>query len=324
MGFRFLSIALLLVGPAFVQAARPAIVDRAKLFTPAVVERANHQIDDIRQQYGIGLWLDTFTELPGKAAEELPQYKSRSKKNALYHRVALELAEQEGVDGLYVLVTTEPPNTTVVGWPSAASEGRTSTTFWRPSTWVNRDEGRESEARPIAEGGGLSRVKRDKLREDFARDLGTDPDRALLALVSHFQRFVKQRASVAPSPLGTLPALIVVGALLGVWLMLSLFRRLAARRQAFATGEPAVSRYQPALLGSLFGMPSAFWIYDRLFNIQRPRADLASASVPVPVDHRLDHHIQQPPTAISASPEEDHPAPGESERQPESRNDHES
>jgi hypothetical protein len=254
-------VTILVAGPVVAEPARrPAVIDQAKLFSPAAVERANLLVAAIREQYGIDLVVDTIEELPGQSEATFRSMRTSAMRR-LYHDVALDRADNEGVDGIYFLVTTKPRYVVVVGWPPAR---------------------RESEDLPLDQGGGLSTTKREtKMRQPFVRELGDDPDAALLRLVYHFRAAVKERLPPPPSPLGTFQAAILVGVMFGAWVALMLLQRAVARRQATATGEPCRSLYQPAMLGSLFGVPAGFWIYDRLFRSERPPAGTAVVVEPL-------------------------------------------
>ncbi len=255
-------LTILLAGSALAAGppSRPAVIDKAKLFSPQAVERANQRIATIQKDYHIGLYVDTLTELPDIDPAKFRSMGTRQR-DRLYHDIAEERADAEGIDGIYVLVTTNPGNVVLVGWP-----GR-----------------RDVENIPLEQGGGLSYTKREtRMRKPFARELGKDPDGALLRLVDHFSVVVQERISPPPSPLETLGAAIVVGVLVGAWVLLFLLRRAIARRQAAASGEPCRPIYQPAMLGSLFGVPAGFWIYDRLFRGERPSAAEHVAEPPEP------------------------------------------
>jgi hypothetical protein len=118
------------------------------------------------------------------------------------------------------------------------------------------------------------------MRRPFVAKLENDPDGALLRLVDHFRMVVKERVAPPPSPLETGPAAILIGVMIGVWILLMVLHRAVARRQAVASGEPCRPLYQPAMLGSLFGVPAGFWVYDRLFRRERPPAETAVEEPP--------------------------------------------
>jgi hypothetical protein len=255
-------------------------VDRAKLFSPAAVERANKNLAEIHDQYHIDLVIDTFTELPGAGDARLKALKSSREKNKFLDATARDRAEHEGVDGLYLLVLTDPSVAVLVGYPSR----------------------RESERLPLDQGGGFSWTKRDEhLLGPFRRGLrpGGDHDSALRVLVEHFRKAIDSRVAVEPSPLPILPAAAVVGGLVGLWVLLSLVRRMAARRDS----GPPPSIYQPAMLGSLFGIPAGFWIYDRLFQLERARTPPAEEHAKSPPD--AEEGV--PPAAPTPPPEEGAP-----------------
>jgi hypothetical protein len=231
-----------------VRERRPPIRDAAKLFSASEVERANRRIEDIRERFHIDLCVDTLKELPGEAAEKLRTLRRVRDKAAFLRKWAQERADDEGVDGIYVLVLTHPRDVVLIGWPAR----------------------REGENVTLAQQGGLSGTKRETiLRKGFARELGSNPDRALSRLVDRFSQAVESLAMVEPSPLETMPAGILVASMIGLWLLLFILRSTQAHREAVALGEPYRPIYHPAMLGSLFGAPAAFWVYDRLFQLER-------------------------------------------------------
>jgi hypothetical protein len=250
-----LSLALLtlLSNPVLAASGRPAVIDKAGLFSSAAVERANSLLAEIRERYGIDLYVDTVKQIPGVDPERLRTMRSRERA-ALLRSIAEQRAEDARIDGIYILVSTEPRNTLLVGWPPGREwEG----TWWTP--------------RFVEDGGGLSNYKRENdLRRPFARKLGDNPDDALQELVDHFRVVVRSRSRDPASPLTTWPALALVGGLFGLWVLLSLLRSWRARQEAAVTGVPAGPIYLPAMLGSLFGVPAAYWVYDRLFRLERP------------------------------------------------------
>ncbi len=270
-------LTILLAGPVLAgPPSRPAVIDKAKLFGPQAVERANQRIATIREEYHIDLYIDTLQELPDVDTAKFLSMRSRERAK-VYQNVAEERADEAGVDGIYVLVTTNPGNIVLVGWP-----GR-----------------RNSEDLPLEKGGGLSYTKRDtRMRKPFVRELGKDPDGALLRLVDHFSAVVQERVSPPPSPLETMGAAIIVGALVAAWVLRLLLRRAVAHRQPAATGEPCRPIYQPAMLGSLFGVPAGFWIYDRLFRCERP----------APGEHVVEAHEPPPHEPLLVAEESHSPA----------------
>ena len=278
----FAAMMVILLGtPAFAAPVRPAVKDDARLFSPAAVEQADRRIEDVREQYGIDLYVETMEELPGADASRLLKMKSRDRSRFL-RETAQQRAEAAGVDGIYLLVTTNPSNTVLVGWP----------------------ERRESEDLPLEKGGGLSTWKREhELRRPFAKRLTSDPDGNLKALIDHFRKAVHSRETPPPSPLETVPATILVAGMVGGWILLSLLRRATARRQAAVGGEQVHPLYHPGMLGSMFGVPAGFWVYDRLFRVERPPvpATVAVVEAPLPPVSPEPHPAEEPVAHVEST-----------------------
>jgi hypothetical protein len=213
----------------------PAVIDNAHLFSQGASDRVARIADDLREVNQIDLCIETLKAAPGLPPEAQRTMKSKNLLLAL-RQAAQDRADQLGVHGLYVMITTDPKHVTVVGWPAD----------------VERSE----------EG---SKHKRDELRKALAKMVLTqDPDATLLRAVEQYKAMV--RAPARPSPLQTLPALAVAGGLLGFWLVLRLVQGRSRDRRPV---------YQPAMLGSIFGVPAGFWINDRLFQAERPAASAA-------------------------------------------------
>jgi hypothetical protein len=248
------AVVLLLGHPAFAAMSRPPVKDEAKLFSPAAVNRANRLIEDVRKEYKIDLAIDTLDELPGDAAERYRDLQHRKDKANFLYKFAQDRADNEGVDGIYLLFIRNPRIVEVIGWPVR----------------------REAERVPLEEGGGLSGTKRRELRKVFTSEATSNPDDALIRLVQRFRGDVESLKEVPPSPLDTLSAAIVVGGLVGVWLLLSLLHRV----RSFASAERDEPLYRPSILGGLLGVPAAFQVYDHLFDHERPPAPAATEEVP--------------------------------------------
>ena len=231
---------LFAVDPPLVAPTR-AVADQAGLFSPASVAAARQRIEAVRSNDGIDLTIETAKELPELSSAELRKLRNRKSKERL-RKIAQDRADAAGCNGLFVLIVKDPPNVTVVGWP----------------------EQRELD---------ISSVKRENLRKYLARELGPDPDHALLGACDTFEDIVRSIQARPPSPFAPLSALGLLGSLFGVWIVFGVIRSRVVR--------PALPIYQPAMLGSLFGVPSAYWIYDRLFQAEHPVA-LAPVLTPAP------------------------------------------
>ena len=239
--------------PPVVQHETRGIKDGAGLFTSSTIVEAQRRIDRAKanDQDGIDLKIETVTELPELPASALRKMRNRQSKELL-RKAAQDRAKEASCRGLFVLVVKEPRHITVVGCPEDPYELK------------------------------VSSVKRENLRKYLVRELGTDPDRALLGACDHFDEIVGSIQARPATPLKPLTALAVIGTLFGAWILLRFVRSRVV--------SPALPIYQPAMQGSLFGVPSGYWIYDRLYQAECP----------------LTHPAHVDPLAMLASPE---PAP---------------
>jgi len=224
-----------------------AIKDSAGFFKVDTIEEAGKPIDQIYDRFGFHIIIETVEEVSEVAGLKKKQRaaaikkEARNRADAQYSELKAE-AKKRGEDTehsrlLYVLITRKPDNyVEVVGWPSDFEAE-----MYGPAWWSTRD------------------VLADELR----RGLLKDPDRALLAALGRYRTWIvtRQRPS---SPLNTVTALLLVAGLVGAWVVLALLRR-----RLTASGR-LLPTYQPAMLGSLFGVPAGYWVNDRLFQAERP------------------------------------------------------
>jgi hypothetical protein len=244
----------LVAAPARAQGpAKGSILDEAGLFSAAARKQAAEEIAEIRAKAGPDLVVETRKELPAETEREKNAWwKAPVRRRALLEW-AHNRAEELGVDGLYIVIFNGPTpsrhDVRVVGWPA----------------------GREVQ---------VSWVKRNELRKELARELRNNPDRALLGAIDTFRAQMELIREPDPSPLTAWEALIVVGSLVGLWLVLAVIRSRVARRGA--AGEPPSPLYQPATMGALFGVPAAFWVHDQLFRFIPPEAPPAELPPDMP------------------------------------------
>jgi hypothetical protein len=240
--FRILALKLVLLVPSL--CAADSVIDGAKLFGDEAKKRAANVAAAIEEQFGIQVVIETMDTPPVKEAK-LKGLRSRELIRRL-REAAQDRADDLAIDGLYVLITTDPQHVTVVGWPAG-----------RERQWQTSDAKREEFRRALAK---LS-LKKDndyiliRAIEEYRAALG-DPER--------------------PSPLNTYFALVLVGGLVGGWILLLL------ARSRMVKAERPLPIYQPAMLGSLFGVPAGFWVHDRLFQKERPVPEVDLSAAPRP------------------------------------------
>lgn len=238
------------------------ILDNAGIFSPAAVHKAATELESYEAPFDVRLVIETFPALTERDKELTRQQVGKLGKRGLERRLdrlAKDRADNHRAAGLfkhaaYVLVVKDPPSVTVINYPSGFE-------------------------------GDLTAHRRDVLRMDLANRDPERPDAALFACVRHFKAAQEAQRPVI-SPLGTVPALALLGALVAAWVALRVVRRRLA-------GPDRPRLYTPALMGSLFGVPAGAWVYDQLFEAERPVT---------PVDPG-DSFLQPPaPHAVTAEP----------------------
>jgi hypothetical protein len=243
------------------------VIDGAKLFQKAAIERVEHIVAEIRESFEIDFVIETAKQPPNLDPDKLKGLHGRAPYVEL-SKAARARADDLGVRGVYVLITTDPHHVTVIGWPRYMEL---------------RDE--------------ISNYKREELRKAFA-NIRKDKANANDVLVRTVEQYrAMLGAPHRPSPLQLWPAMVVVASVVLFWLVLILGRY---RRTAPERPEPI---YQPAMLGSLFGVPAGFWVHDRLFQAERPKTQTVLQPIAV---------VSPPPKApaeaesVPATPTEEH------------------
>lgn len=232
---RLLAISLVLLMASAVRSQVPtptAVLDGEKLFGKAAIDRVNTLAAEIKEAFGIQFVLETRKTPPGVDPVQFQKMRTKDKFKTL-REAAQNRADDLGVNGLFVMYTSDQKHVAVVGWPV----------------------GRELEL-------GASSHKRNEMRKYLSDNLAKNPDDALVRAVETYKQALGERRF--ESPMDALRALAVVGALLGAWALLWFVRRRIAGK---AEAPPI---YRPAMLGSLFGVPAGFWIHDQLFQAERP------------------------------------------------------
>jgi hypothetical protein len=157
----------------------------------------------------------------------------------LNKKLARTNADEANVNGLYILIARKPRWTVAVStWPA-----------WR-------------DQEPYT-----SEPERTFLWRQLESQLPKDPDQALRDVLAGYRERLRNIRALDPAPLETVPALLILGVLSGFWLVLTFLRN---RRADLAPLYPS------AVQGSLFGLPAAYWIYDRLY--EAPKTDPLEAT----------------------------------------------
>jgi hypothetical protein len=218
----------------------PGVEDKAGLFKSETLAKAREQIQQIRETFHQDLLIETIPSLPPDNEKRVHAMTSRELVR-FFDRMAKERAAAAGVNGVYILISDDPPklrHVQVSVWPES-----------REQTFPARD--------------------REALRKEMAHSLGKDPDKALLHAVAQVREVLKEHQPADPASTSVLWAVGgVILALLAAWVVLGVLRaKLAARdRAAPVAGVAEGNRFMPGLLGGMFGSVAGLWIYDRLFR----------------------------------------------------------
>jgi uncharacterized membrane protein YgcG len=276
---------LSIVGPA--QALTAEVRDQAGFFKPETVARANEVIKEIKQKYRKDLVVETFRHVPeGKEKEATSS--DRKVKARFFADWAIRRARQEGVNGIYVLITREPGHVEVV--------------VGNQTRKVFPDEERDRLAQIL-----LTHFKKKEY------------DEGLLEAVRHVPSALaaRQRTSGVAAPAGSAHAGLPHGqrgagggtgwglwhwvgiglaVLLGIWVLSAVIRALSGGSQPAygGAGGPGGSAgygsgggggsFFSGLLGGLFGAAAGSWLYDRFAGGSSPAAAAPPASGPEPED----------------------------------------
>jgi hypothetical protein len=279
---RYLFATALLAAPALAARAdgppAAAVVDGAELFRPATVARADALVRDIRRRYHFDVRIETLAALPEADRRKIEGTSQRRTKARYLAEFSRERAKEADVDGLYVLVSTDPRARAieVTAYPSSAGA------LLSPFKQKELHGLLEKRLRGAQAGAGRQDAAQAAVGFGWVAPWG--PDAALLEALAQVKNDLRTQAG-DPNAVPTLPVAVVLAVGAGLWLVLTLVRRRMAERDPggglFGPIDPGRTA---AFLASRFGTPAAFWAYDRLFFRTpgvRPGPPPASGEAPV-------------------------------------------
>jgi hypothetical protein len=236
--------------------------DRAGLFSADAVARAREAVRQFRKDYHRDLFIETFAHVPDGDRKDVSGLWTWSRER-YFTGWAKRRAKTVGVDGVYVLICKQPKHVHVLVYPDTPEQAFTD------------DNTKE-------------------LRRRLERQLPKAPDAALEDAAAFVRDTVKENlaareAAAASIRFGTVAWLL--GAVLGIWLLLSLVRAVLHWRGA-AAADPAHVGLTAGFFAGLFGTTAGHWVYDRLFRAHapaspQPESDFLRTPVARPAD--LEH-----------------------------------
>ncbi len=230
------------------------IVDELGLFRPEIAARADALISDLRQKYTFDVRVETL-ELPAAERKKIAAMPGVKQKGKYFEDLGKERAEKADVNGLYILICTNPRYVHVTAHPASAAA------FF---SYKDRERLEQSlRTATVAKG----RHDAAEIAVGFAWRArpASGPDQALLDTLKRLKTTLEERAedpnAVRPWTIG----MILAGGV-GCWFLLTLLQqRMAERAPDAGILGPMDPDRRPALLAAQFGSPAGHWISDRLF-----------------------------------------------------------
>jgi uncharacterized protein len=252
------------------RALTPEVKDTAGFFSAAAVEKANREIAEIERKFKRDLLIETFPSVPADKAEQFKALDKRGR-DVFFQKWAVERFRNEGVNGVYVLITKNPGH-------------------------IQVEVGAETQkhAFTVEDGHAL----RDKMLAAFKQK---EHDRGLEEGVTYVQRTMATNLAGRQRPGGAIAGplervginknapiggagmswvvwLIVI--VVGLWIVMALLRGIT-RGMGGGSGPPAGGGYgggypggggyggggggggfMSGMLGGLFGAAAGNWLYD--------------------------------------------------------------
>jgi uncharacterized membrane protein YgcG len=241
-----LGLALLGSGGSLRAEDCPGVADHANRLSKEGREQLCRRIEEIKKKHGFDLFVMTVAELPEQERKTFPALRF-VRRRSFFHTWATELADEAGVNGVFVLICTNPSVVTVItrlpDHPEYFTYGDCEQ-LRRRFVAVNQEQ-------------GLNKA---------LVDLADQLDRMLDA---------KGPPGKAARP-SWLLLLILIGGLLGCWVVLTVVGYVSRRAPR---NVPQLDQ-TPALLGGMFGSVASFPVYDWLLQRPTPPPEASPPSSP--------------------------------------------
>jgi uncharacterized membrane protein YgcG len=269
---------LTLAGPA--AALTPEVKDEAGFFKPETVRKANETIKRIKQQHKKDLVIETFAHIPDGKEKEAVGADAKAREQ-FFRDWAVQRARESGVDGIYVLVCKEPSYLQIAvgnetrkrAFPDADRQALSKLMLDRFKE-KQFDEGLLESVR-LVQNTLQTNLAGAKAAEKTASDSSFESD-APEAVTKNQRDSSEAGAGWLSGPWGWL--LIGGAVLLGVWLLVGLFRAFSG-----GVGGSGGGGFLSSLLGGLFGAAAGMWLYDTFFGGSEALAgEPGSEAHPVP------------------------------------------
>ncbi len=277
-----------LLAGAPARAAVPEVRDDAKFFKADTIKRVNAIIREIHDKYQRDLFIETYPTPPGGEAEAAKvKAMDKNRREEFYSNWLRERARDLRVDGVYVVITRNPPEVEVgVGGETRKRDFTSDNRRELQRLMVDRFKKKEFDDGLVA----AAEYVRDSMRSHHVAASPQTPTKTTTApapspSVPVGQRPVEHHDAGAAGWLGGLGGLLclAVVAILVIWLVVGLIRAFTGGGRSYggpggyAGGGGYGPGYGPGyggggggfmsgVLGGLFGAAAGSWMYDRFFR----------------------------------------------------------
>ncbi len=228
------------------------VVDEAGFFSPDAIKQAEKKLADAKFDRGLHFTVDTYKAIPTERAKSYnPEQKAK-----FFTEWAKAVATGDKAKGPYVLICQKPGYTQVI----ADAESR------------NRGFDRSNEQ-------ALAKIFDNAMKRAAQSPVAEQQqirDQALLEATDYVindlsgTKVASTGSETAKGNAGTssIGGWICMGLclLLGIWLMVGLFRALSGGGGGGSMGGPGGGGFMSSLFGGLFGAMAGMWLYNSFFS----------------------------------------------------------
>jgi uncharacterized protein len=240
-----------------------AVFDEAKFFTPAGIDQAKSVLSSVKFSHGLNVTVDTYPEPPADRKDKANAAKGDKEKwHTFIHDWAVEHARGDKAKGIYILVCANPGGVAVIADRETRERGFTKQNeqkVWDLLVKSFQDANTEPDAakKQAVRDAGLKAAMQ-FIVEDLKSS--TVPDTHSNAAPEHQQR--------QGGGMGSIGGWICIGlvVLLGVWLVIGLFRAMTGSGGGGMGGGGGGGGFMSSLFGGLFGAMAGMWLYNSFFG----------------------------------------------------------
>ena len=237
----------LLVSPVESRAERGVIIDGGGFFSDSAKAEANRQLLELGMRFKKEVVIETFKGIPARVTQGV-NLEDRAAVNRMFEMWTLELARQQRVNGIYVLLSKEPAHLQVI------IGNETQRTLF-----TGKD-------RAVLVEVMLAKLRNKQSDEALLQGVGVIASAMKSHLIDRSQSAAQNREAVKneeSSPWGWVLAAVV--GFLVAWLLVGIIRSMfSGGGNAGGMAAPGSGGgFMTSLLGGMFGAAAGMWLYDQ-------------------------------------------------------------